>query len=126
MTITSEDAPERLEAAGRGETDWQRGDARTQGDANGITPIPQKVKAVREFPLPTMAKKLREILGVINYYHRFITHAASALSPLHDPFKGIMNPMHGKKCLPYSGPEDRKLRLTTPSVTEWLNICTEG
>ncbi|KAK3878823.1 hypothetical protein Pcinc_016633 [Petrolisthes cinctipes] len=37
---------------------------------NGITPLPQKVEAVREFPRPNTARKLWEFLGIVNYYHR--------------------------------------------------------
>lgn len=56
---------------------------------SGITPLPQKVKAVKEFPIPTTARKLREFLGVVNYYHRFIPQAASTLAPLHDLLRGL-------------------------------------
>ena len=35
------------------------------------------------FPLPRSQRKLRELLGLINYYHRFIPHCAQVLHPLH-------------------------------------------
>ena len=54
----------------------------------GIAPLPQKVEAIRDFPQPSTAKKLRQFLGLINFYHRFIPSAAALLAPLHDLLKG--------------------------------------
>ena len=34
------------------------------------------------FPQPTTARQLREFVGLINFYHRFIPHAAQILQPL--------------------------------------------
>lgn len=50
----------------------------------GIMPLPQKVEAIRDFPTPTTAQKLREFFGGVNYYHRFVPRAVEALAPLHD------------------------------------------
>jgi hypothetical protein len=36
-----------------------------------------------EFPQPVDKKKLREFLGMVNFYHRFILHCAGRLHPLH-------------------------------------------
>ena len=52
-------------------------------DASGIRPLPEKVRAVRDFPRPNTARQLRTFLGMMNFYHRFIPGAASTLSPLH-------------------------------------------
>ena len=49
----------------------------------GSTPLPSKVKAIEDFPKPSTVKDLQEFLGMINFYHRFISHAASLLLPLH-------------------------------------------
>ena len=56
--------------------------------AAGISPLPQKVMAIKEFPQPSTPRKLREFLGMVNYYHRFIPRAAHALAPLNDLLKG--------------------------------------
>lgn len=50
----------------------------------GICPLPAKVKAVQHFPRPDTVKQLRRFLGMINYYHRFIPHAAARLKLLHE------------------------------------------
>ena len=51
--------------------------------AHGISPLPERVKAVVDFPPPADKKKLREFLGMVNFYHRFIPHCAGRLHPLH-------------------------------------------
>lgn len=56
--------------------------------AEGISPLPQKVQAITEFPKPTTVKKLRQFLGVVNYYRRFLPNAATKLQLLTDMTKG--------------------------------------
>ena len=51
-------------------------------DSNGIRPLEDKVQVIRAFPTPTTQRKLREFLGLVNLYHRFIPHAATILQPL--------------------------------------------
>ena len=51
-------------------------------DSAGIRPLPDKVKAIQEFPLPETCKKLREFLGLINFYHHFIKNCATLTYPL--------------------------------------------
>ena len=52
--------------------------------AQGIAPLPERVEAIRRFPRPRDAKSLSEFLGVVNFYHRFIPHAAALMGPLHN------------------------------------------
>ena len=54
-----------------------------QVDSAGIRPLERKVQTVRDFPLPDSTRKLREFLGLVNFYHRFLPHAADLLNPLH-------------------------------------------
>ena len=49
----------------------------------GISPLPEKVHAVRQFPLPSTQRQLRGFLGLVNFYHRFIPKCADILQPLH-------------------------------------------
>ena len=55
-----------------------------QISAGGITPLEDRVTAIREFARPETKKHLKRFLGMINFYHRFIPHAAALLAPLHD------------------------------------------
>ncbi len=52
-------------------------------DCHGITPLPEKVQVVRDFPQPHSQQQLRRFIGLINFYHRFIPRCADILRPLH-------------------------------------------
>ncbi|GFS07115.1 Pol polyprotein [Elysia marginata] len=54
---------------------------------NGITPVPEKVKAITEFPKPNDKKALQRFLGMLNYYHRFLPGIAKCLAPLTEATK---------------------------------------
>ena len=43
----------------------------------------EKVHAIQAFPLPGTQRKLRRFLGLVNFYHRFISNGATLLQPLH-------------------------------------------
>ena len=55
---------------------------------DGIAPLPEKVKAIREVESPTTVKELQRFLGMLNYYRRFIPHAAKHLYHLSEALKG--------------------------------------
>lgn len=59
-----------------------------QLSAEGTRPLPEKVAAVQDFPLPTSVRNLQKFIGMINYFHRFIPKVAVALQPLHASMKG--------------------------------------
>ena len=50
----------------------------------GISPLPEKVKALQDLQPPISLRQLRHFLGLLNYYRRFIPHCADLLSPLSD------------------------------------------
>ena len=64
--------------------------------AAGIAPLPAKVKAIQDFPLPTSARKLHEFLGLITFYRRFIPQCAQLSQPLTELFsmKYASSPFH--------------------------------
>ena len=47
----------------------------------GIQPTEEKVSVIRDFPQPTSQRK---ILGLVNFYHRFIPNCSAILHPLND------------------------------------------
>ena len=55
---------------------------------HGITPLPQKVQTVCDFPLPQSQHQLRRFIGLVNFYHRFLPHCANLMQPLHSLLKG--------------------------------------
>ena len=52
-------------------------------DQHGLTPLPEKVQAVRDFPQPQFPCQLRQFIGLVNFYHRFLPHCANLMRPLH-------------------------------------------
>ena len=54
----------------------------------GIKPLPDRVAAIQNFPVPSTKKKLQMFLGMVNFYHRFMPNLADKLHPLHDACKG--------------------------------------
>ena len=57
-------------------------------DASGISPLEDRVAAIREMKPPKTVKDLQSYLGMLNYYRRFIKHAAHHLYPLYNLLKG--------------------------------------
>lgn len=51
-------------------------------DQNGISPLPEKIEAIQNFPQPTSVRQLRRFIGTLNYYRRFIPNCSSILTPL--------------------------------------------
>lgn len=56
--------------------------------AEGTRPITDKVKAMQDFATPKTVNGLRRFLGMLNFYRRFIPHAAEVQAPLHDMLAG--------------------------------------
>ena len=49
----------------------------------GIHPNPQKVAAVREYPVPKSVKEVRQFVSLASYYRRFVQGFAKVAQPLH-------------------------------------------
>ena len=52
-------------------------------NANGITPLGDKVKAITDFPRPTTPKQTLRFCGMINYYRALLPRAAHIMQPLY-------------------------------------------
>ncbi len=53
-------------------------------DKDGLHPTDEKVSAIMNAPEPTDVLQLRQFIGLIMYYARFINNHAQLLSPLYD------------------------------------------
>ena len=51
---------------------------------DGLKPLPDKVSVITEYPAPATQDAMRRFLGVINFYNRFIPHAAEIMKPLYE------------------------------------------
>ena len=56
-------------------------------DHEGIHPLPEKIQAVTEAPLPKGVQELKAYLGLLSYYSKFIPNMASTLAPLYHLLK---------------------------------------
>lgn len=54
----------------------------------GICPLPQRIEAIKNFPQPPTTTKLREFLGLVNFYRRFIPACAAILQPINQLLAG--------------------------------------
>ncbi|CAB0014461.1 unnamed protein product [Nesidiocoris tenuis] len=54
----------------------------------GVLPLPDRVKAIKDYKLPETIQDLRTFLGVLNFYRRHIKDAAATQAILHDYLKG--------------------------------------
>ena len=48
----------------------------------GIEPLPEKLEAVRKMPPPTTPKEIRQFLGLVGYYRKFVPKFADIARPL--------------------------------------------
>ena len=49
-----------------------------------VKPTEDKVKAIKDMPVPTTKRKVRSLIGFLNFYRRFIPHFSEIASPLTD------------------------------------------
>jgi hypothetical protein len=56
--------------------------------AEGSRPLEDRVTHLQDCPLPKTASQLRRFLGILNFYRRFLSHAAATQALLHDVLSG--------------------------------------
>lgn len=81
--------------------------------AEGVSPNPDKIQAILQWPVPRTRRMLRSLLGLAGYYRRFVKNFASIASPLtdllqHDTFKWNEKTQ--------AALDDLKLRMASPPV----------
>lgn len=54
----------------------------------GSTPLPEKVRVIREYKLPQTVQQLRQFLGMVNFYRGYLPKAAETQAILHEYLKG--------------------------------------
>ena len=67
-------------------------------DKDGLHTDDGKVSAIRNAPPPSNTKELRSLLGLINYYHRFIPNSATLLQPLNKLLRKGVRWCWGSEC----------------------------
>lgn len=64
---------------------------------DGIKTDPEKVKIIRQWPLPNTVFQLRQFLGFVNYYRRFIKNCSNLTKDLENVLKNSFNKVTGVK-----------------------------
>lgn len=64
---------------------------------NGIKPNPQKIEAIRKFPIPKTSKQIKSFLGLLGYYRRFIKDFAKITKPFTNCLKKGMKIEHSEE-----------------------------
>ena len=82
--------------------------------ANGVETDPEKLEAVRSYPVPVDAKSLRSFLGLASYYRRFVPGFAKVAGPLHSLTKKDVTFAWSPEC--QESFEELKHLLTTSPV----------
>ena len=52
-------------------------------DADGLHPLQDRVRAIKEAPTPTSVSTLKSYLGMLTYYSRFLPNLSTTLHPLY-------------------------------------------
>ena len=60
-------------------------------DADGLHPLPEKVRAIRKASQPRNIAELKAYLGLLTYYGRFLPNLATVLSPLYRLLRKSVN-----------------------------------
>ena len=53
-------------------------------DAEGVHPSPEKVQAIVDAPSPDTVTELRSLLGMLQYYGKFLPNLSTLLHPLYN------------------------------------------
>ena len=71
----------------------------------GVQPIQSRVESITNFPRPRSNKSLQEYLGMLNFYRRFVPHAAAMLLPLSLRQLGLLDMMNISSAVKMHWPE---------------------
>ena len=82
----------------------------------GIRPLPSRLDAIRNFPLPKTVTELRSFLGTVNYCHKFIPNISDIVSPL-----SALTNKHKKSLIPWDNVSTKAFQTAKDSL---LNIQT--
>ena len=53
-------------------------------NAQGLHPLLEKVKAIKDAPKPRNVSELKSYLGLLNYYLKFLSNLSTVLAPLYE------------------------------------------
>lgn len=90
--------------------------------AAGVSPDPEKVKAVINWKMPIDLKSLRSFLGFCGFYRRFIKNYSAIVRPLTELTKGYP-PAKGQRQM---APNRKYYQESEPFGERWDKACTDA
>ena len=81
----------------------------------GISPLPWKVKAVLGFERPHTVRSLQCLLGLVNFYRRFLPNIAATMRPLTDALAGAPRQLEWSEAM-MSAFQQMKQRLAAATL----------
>ena len=98
--------------------------------SNQLKPNPEKIAAVKDYPVPNTLKKLRAFSGLCSYYRRFIKNFSTIAKPLSDLLKKNQEFIWGEQQQKAFETLKEKLCsdpvLATPDYTKLFYITTDS
>ena len=109
---------------------------------NGIEPMPDKLSAIKEMPAPRSPKEIKQCLGLVGYYQKFIPQFSDVVKPLtrltrHDTlfqwctkckfaFQSLKNTLCTKPILKFPDPQKPYVLFTDASKYAWAGVLTQS
>ena len=85
--------------------------------ANGVSPNPEKVAKIKDWPTPKTPKEVHSFVGLASYYRRFIPNFAKWAGPLH----ALIVPASFKQKIRRGG-----MKKSDLPEFQWTPACQEG
>ena len=108
---------------------------------SGIKPVPEKIESITSMPAPTNATEVKQFLGLVSYYHKFIPCFADIARPLNfltrkgvefewteicqQNFNLLKNARTTKPILVYPDPNKAYVLFTDVSKYAWSCVLTQ-
>lgn len=89
----------------------------------GVETDPEKVSALKSWPIPNTLKELRSFLGFVGYYRRFISGYAAIAKPLNDLTRGY-GP--GRRLTPKQPTGSKGFDTRQPFGERWTPQCQQA
>ena len=103
----------------------------------GIEPVPEKLESIKKMPAPTTPKEVKQFLGLIGYYRKFVPRFADIPWPLTSltkkdiefhwtekcqaSFKLLKEALMKEPILRYPNPKDPYILYTDASKYPWAS-----
>ena len=108
---------------------------------SGIEQMPDKLSAIKDMPVPRSPKEIKQFLGLVGYYRKFIPRFSDVAKPLtrltrHNTlfqwsgkcdftFQSLKNALCTKPVLKFPDPQKLYILFTDPSKYAWAGILTQ-